>query len=107
MTLYNREAHAHHAGYLAGQRERAREVEVLTAERDAARAHRDRLADILTRIHACLAPPDVTAPDGRVWSYVGPDMPEMLRMLGDRIRAIPDELTAAAVAATEGHSQDS
>ena len=94
MSLYDREAHAHRAGYIGGQRDREREVEVLTAERDMARAHRDRLADILTRIYACLAPPDVTV-DGRVWSYVGPDMPEMLRMLSERIRAIPDELAAA------------
>jgi hypothetical protein len=77
-------------------------IEVLTYERDVARAHRDRLVDILTRIHACIAPPEVTDAKGKVWRYVGPEMKDMLQMVSDRIREIPDELAKAAVAATEG-----
>lgn len=74
-------------------------IEMLTYERDVARAHRNALANILTAIHAQLSPPDVSLPDGRVMRFHDPNAVQTLHVLSERIRAIPDELARAAVEA--------
>ncbi|MBX3603236.1 MAG: hypothetical protein KF863_21655 [Rubrivivax sp.] len=71
-----------------------REVEVLRAERDQARASVDRAVQLLTGIHALLYPSPLTMPDGRtlVFRPTSPDPHAVLQALSDRIRALPDEL---------------
>lgn len=71
-----------------------REVEVLRAERDQARASVDHAVQLLTGIHALLYPSPITTPDGHtlVFRPKDPDPHEVLQALSDRIRAVPDEL---------------
>jgi hypothetical protein len=77
-----------------------RQVEVLLAERDMARARVDRCVAILTGIHSLLYPPPTRLPDGRVFVFrpTDPNPHEVLQALSDRIRAIPDELDALETA---------
>lgn len=78
-----------------------REAEVYAAERDMAQAHRDRCVDILTRIYAKLGAESFTR-DGVTYTFEPKDKAfywPVYNALCAEIRAIPDELTKAAVAA--------
>lgn len=73
-----------------------RAAEVHAAERDHAKACYDRAVKILTGIHALLYPPRVTRDDGKTFEFHSPHVHEQMQALSDRIRAIPDEIAAAA-----------
>jgi hypothetical protein len=81
-----------------------RQVEVLRAERDHARAKCERAVRLLTGIHALLYPAPIKTPDGRtlVFRPKDPDPHEVLQELSDRIRALPDEIARAAIAKATG-----
>jgi len=70
-------------------------IKILRYERDRARAERGRGVQILTRIHSLLYPRPISTEDGmRLFRPRSPDPHETLQMLSDRIRAIPEELSA-------------
>lgn len=71
-----------------------RQVEVLHAERNHARARLDRAVKLLTGVHLLLYPAPFKLADGRtvVFRPKNPDPHEVLQELSDRIRALPDEL---------------
>ena len=77
-----------------------RRREMLLAERDHARARYESAVRLLTGIHALLYPPPLNTPDGRtmVFRPKDPDPHQVLQVLSDRIRALPDELAAIAKA---------
>lgn len=80
--------------------ERQTDAERYRAQR--AEAHRDALVSILSGIHALLLPGDFEGHDGKVYRFDPPDdkglYKECYRALGERIRAIPEELDKAAKA---------
>jgi hypothetical protein len=80
-----------------------RQVEMLRAERDHARAKCECAVHLLTGIHALLYPAPIKTPDGRtlVFRPKDPDPHEVLQELSDRIRALPDEIARAAIAKAE------
>lgn len=71
-----------------------RAAEVYGAERDHAKACYDRAVRILTGIHALLYPPRFTDNDGRTWQFKSPLAEQQMQELSDRIRSLPDEITA-------------
>ena len=75
----------------------AREIEVLAAERDHARALYDRVFQIMGSVYN-LAPrgDDIMLPDGRVLRFKDPNAAETLNALGKAIHAIPEQLRAVA-----------
>lgn len=58
------------------------------------RAKINRLADVLTRIHALLYPPVITLANGQTLNFVPKslDPHALMQELSDRIRAIPDQI---------------
>ena len=73
---------------------RPREVEVLRAERDHARATVEQAVSSLAGIHSLMYPAPIRMEDGRtmVFRPNHPDPHKVLQELSDRIRAIPDEI---------------
>lgn len=71
-----------------------RTAEVYGAELDHAKACYDRAVRILTGIHELLYPPRFTDNDGRTWQFKSPLAEEQMQELSDRIRALPDEISA-------------
>jgi hypothetical protein len=80
-----------------------RQIEVLHAERDQARARVDYSVKLLTGIHSLLYPAPVTTADGRtkVFRPKDPDPHTILQELSDRIRALPDEIAGAGLVQIE------
>lgn len=74
-----------------------RQVEVLRAERDQARARVDSAVKLLTGIHSCMYPSAMKMEDGRSMVFRPENPHEYLQALSDRIRAIPDEMVARGV----------
>lgn len=87
---------------LTGYAEQARALEhgvkVLAAQRDQALAHRDRVLNILGGIFGLLNPRQIVDSEGRTWQFKSPTVEWQLQALSDRIRALPDEMEAAAEA---------
>ena len=77
-----------------------RQVEVLRAERDHARARTDAAVKIIVGIHSLLYPPRVKLGDGRTMQFHQADANEWMQALSDKIRALPDELVAIDAART-------
>lgn len=69
-----------------------RMLEIAYAERDAARASRDRAVRLLAGIHGLLYPAPRKLEDGRVFVFRPPNPHEYLQALSDRIRELPDEI---------------
>lgn len=79
------------------------QIEALVYRAARAEAHRDALVAILGGIHALLLPGQFEGHDGKVYRFEPPEIAGQLwadayRALGDRIRAIPEELDKAAKA---------
>lgn len=96
---------AHNERAYRWMRDHARDMErlahVLRIERARADAHRDALVAILSGIHRLLLPGEFEGHDGKVYRFEPPEIEGQLwadayRALGDRIRAIPEELDKAA-----------
>jgi len=81
-----------------------RQIDVLRAERDQARARVDTAVRLLTGVHSLLYPAPITTADGRtmVFRPTDPDPHEVLQALSDRIRALPDELERLRAVALDG-----
>jgi hypothetical protein len=71
-----------------------RENEVLYAEREHARHSLDNAVQLLSGIHALLYPPRMTDSKGVTFVFHSPHVHEQMQELSDRIRALPDEVTA-------------
>lgn len=70
-----------------------RQLEIAQAERDAARAQRERAVAILSRVYGLLYPAPIKV-DGRELVFRPPTLGDDMQRLCDAIRAIPDELDA-------------
>lgn len=79
------------------------ERERLLIEREHARIMYEHSVKLLTSIHSLLYPPATKLPDGctMVFRPKDPDPHTILQALSDRIRALPDEITAFAKAESE------
>lgn len=89
-----------------GRDESAREIEVLRAERDTARARFDHAVKLLTAIHGLLLPADFEH-DGKRFRFEPPELrghlwADAYRALGERIRALPSELDKAKQGTSAG-----
>ena len=73
------------------------EREILRHERDHARAQLDSAVKLLTGIHNLLYPAQVTTQDGRTMVFRPGNSHEFMQALSDRIRALPDEMSARGV----------
>lgn len=74
-----------------------RENGILRFERDTARAQKDWVISVLSRIHSFLSPQDVVLPDGRTFEFNNAAIEhDMLKGLTAAIRAIPEKLAEAA-----------
>lgn len=74
-----------------------RQIKVLRAERDQARARVDNAVKLLTGIHSCMYPSAVKMEDGRLMVFRPENPHEYLQALSDRIRALPAEMAAHGV----------
>lgn len=70
------------------------ETEISRYELERARAQVDNAVKLLSGIHALLYPATIKTQDGKTMAFrpSDPDPHEVLQMLSDRIRALPDEL---------------
>lgn len=80
----------------AAEGQAERHIQVLTAERDQARAQYDHVFKVMMSVFN-LAPngKDIHLPDGRVMRFNDPNAAETLNALGRAIWAIPEKLAAA------------
>jgi hypothetical protein len=76
-----------------------KENEILSMEK----AHNERKAEyfvrLLSGIHALLYPERVTRADGMRFEFHSPYVHEQMQELSDRIRALPEQIQKAAIAA--------
>ena len=70
------------------------EVNILRAERDAARYRLDRLSKVLSEIYSLLYPPTQLTLDGQEFAFKSNNANDWMQCLSDRIRAIPNQLAA-------------
>lgn len=74
--------------------------DILTHELNYARERFNKAIRVLSGIHSLLYPPHFTDKDGKVLAFKSPIVEEQIQALSDKIRAIPDDISAidAAIA---------
>lgn len=88
-------AHEHVRALVNHARNLEREAVILQVEREKARARADKTTELLVAIHNLLLPPDTVVSDGKRFVFDPQDKSlywDCYKALGNRIRAIPDEL---------------
>lgn len=77
-----------------------RKCEILRSKLNHERACRENAVNLIAGIHSLMYPAPVNTPDGRtmVFRPKDPDPHQVLQELSDRIRALPDQLSAQGAA---------
>jgi hypothetical protein len=71
-----------------------RELDILRAERNAARARLDQVSKVLSEIYSLLYPPTWLTLDGQEFAFKSNNANDWMQCLSDRIRAIPSQLAS-------------